>query len=82
MIETILSETPVFDLSDATICLIALSVAVLVLLFLLVRIKINSYPTYTRQSSSKTQKQGGFGNGAFQPLSRRCVRSCGRPQRI
>ena len=42
MIETILSETPVFDLSITTICLITLSVVVLVLLFLLVRTKIKT----------------------------------------
>ena len=42
MSTTILSETPVFDLSITTICLIALSVAVLVLLFLLVRTKIKT----------------------------------------
>lgn len=42
MIETILSEPPVFDLSITTICLITLSVVVLVLLFLLVRTKIKT----------------------------------------
>lgn len=57
MSTTILSETPVFDLSDATICLIALSVAVLVLLFLLVRTKIKTRAAIMNKISEHLENQ-------------------------